>query len=146
MGETVVTIKTKPQPKQRPRSKRIWKNGKPVTITYTPKETVEYENKVRTAYKEQNGLFYGCPVEAEMIFRYAPPESWSKKKKSRAITGELFKTTKPDIDNLIKAVTDAINNDVAYKDDSYLIRVIAVKEYAEEDEIVLKIREYGDEV
>ena len=37
-------------------------------------------------------------------------------------------TKKPDIDNIIKAVLDALNG-VAYKDDTQVVQVMATKKY-----------------
>ena len=39
-------------------------------------------------------------------------------------------TKKPDIDNIIKAVLDALNG-IAYKDDTQVVQVMAQKKYAD---------------
>lgn len=71
------------------------------------------------------------PVEAEFTFGFAPPESWSKKKRAQAITGELRHVVKPDASNLVKFYEDAMNG-VVYRDDSQIDRIVgARKVYAE---------------
>ncbi len=58
---------------------------------------------------------------------YTPPKSWSKKKQREAI-GQ-YKITKPDTDNIIKAVLDGLNG-LAYKDDNLVAVVECSKRYA----------------
>jgi Holliday junction resolvase RusA-like endonuclease len=45
-------------------------------------------------------------VRLSLVFRFAMPASWSKKKREQ-MRGELH-AQKPDIDNLLKAVMDAM--------------------------------------
>jgi len=50
----------------------------------------------------------------------AIPDSWSKKKRQAALTGDLMPTGKPDFDNISKVVCDALNK-IVWKDDSQII-------------------------
>lgn len=58
----------------------------------------------------------------------AVPKSWSKKKQAMAIKGEIRPTSKPDLDNYVKGILDAINT-VIVKDDSRVIGINAIKIY-----------------
>jgi Holliday junction resolvase RusA-like endonuclease len=51
---------------------------------------------------------------------YPIPASWSAAKRARAITGEIKPTVKPDLDNVIKAVCDAMNG-IVLKDDAQIV-------------------------
>lgn len=43
-------------------------------------------------------------------------------KKTAMLSGELLPTKKPDIDNIVKAVLDALN-EVAYRDDTQVVEL-----------------------
>ena len=49
-------------------------------------------------------------------------------------------TKKPDLDNVIKAVLDALNG-VAYKDDSRIVRIEARKEYSDSPRLEIHIKD-----
>ena len=61
-----------------------------------------------------------------MLFR----SSETKTNKALMIARKVFPTKKPDLDNLAKAVLDALNG-VAYKDDCQIVTVLSKKNYAE---------------
>ena len=86
--------------------------------TYTPQETKDYEELVKWSYKARHGgkMLTG-EIRAAITAFYQIPESWSKKKKEQASRDEIKPTVKPDCDNIVKAILDAING-VAYKDDA----------------------------
>ena len=64
----------------------------------------------------------------EIIFYFPVPKSTSKKNKELMLQGKIMHTKRPDIDNCIKSVTDALNN-IAYKDDGQICAITAVKCY-----------------
>jgi Holliday junction resolvase RusA-like endonuclease len=79
-------------------------------------------------------------IEVDFVFGFKPPESWSAKKKARAIAGELRHVTKPDTSNLVKMYEDAMNG-VVYRDDSQIDRIAGAKKvYAEQDFTRIDIR------
>lgn len=63
------------------------------------------------------------------VFR-ALPKSFSKKKREEALLGYIRPTTKPDTDNYVKGVLDALNG-TALKDDSVVCEIFARKFYSE---------------
>ena len=115
-------------PKERP---RVTKSGH----SYTPKATVEYEKRVRTAWKNQSGVKYEGEIAlcAEIRFHMAIPKSERKKRK----VGEPYLKHR-DIDNCDKSVLDALNG-FAYDDDKYIWKIESSKVYAERDYAEVKI-------
>lgn len=116
-----VKVPGRPRGKARPR----FHNGH----AYTPKNTRDFENEIRTCYIEQDGREYAGSilVDVEAIFKI--PESWTKKKKWETIDQGKRPEVRPDIDNIVKIVMDALNG-TAYKDDSQVVEVRARKVYA----------------
>ena len=112
---------------------------------YTPEQTVSYENRIILSYKQAlNGgktPFWETPVSVKIIAHHAIPKSFSKKKREGALAGDIRPQTKPDIDNVVKVVCDALNG-VAYRDDTQVIRVQAEKIYSDEPKLVIAIREF----
>lgn len=73
-----------------------------------------------------------------LIYR-AVPKSWSKRKRADAIADKIRPTTKPDLDNVIKGIKDALNG-VWYKDDSQVVEYGLVgKWYAEEPHVYVRL-------
>ena len=74
------------------------------------------------------------------VFR-ALPKSFSKKKREEAVLGYIQPTTKPDTDNYVKGVLDALNGTVL-KDDSVVCEIFARKFYSERPriEVVLEAK------
>ena len=126
MGETVFMVKGKPQGKARARTTR---NG-----TYTPRKTVEYEKQVRAAYP---GTWYDGAVRLKVLAFFKPPKSASKKKQA-AMLGQYY-THKPDGDNVLKIVKDALNG-VAYHDDAQVADEQCCRFYGTEDAIVVMLQ------
>ena len=97
---------------------------------YTPEATASYENLVRVKAMEAmqgNPLMEG-PVECVIEIVVLPPASWSKKKQTAALEQQVFPTTKPDIDNVVKGIFDAMN-DVVWKDDKQVVKLTVSKRY-----------------
>lgn len=137
------TIKGKPQGKARARTFYDGKSGKMRSIT--PEQTKSYEDLIRWSYKEQGGEYLGKAVMMVFINAYYPiPKSWSKRKRSEALMHFIRPTTKPDCDNIIKVVLDALNG-VAYADDSQVVSVSAEKQYSEDERVDVSIIWAGGE-
>ena len=80
------------------------------------------------------------PLRVEMTFTQTPAESKSKKFKAAALAGEEKPTKKPDIDNLVKLVLDALNG-VFFADDKQVVELEAVKKYGEVSKTTIAITE-----
>ena len=80
-----------------------------------------------------------CPVRLTCVIYRAVPKSWSRRKKADAIADKIRPTTKPDLDNLIKGIKDALSG-VWYKDDSQVVEYGKVgKWYAEEPRVYVRL-------
>lgn len=117
------TVFGNPQGKARPR----------FTMTghaYTPEKTREYERQVKQAYKlhSDGRSFEERPVAIEIIAFFPIPKSASKQVRTQMERGELYPTRKPDCDNVVKVVCDALNG-LAYKDDAQVVAVTCQKHY-----------------
>lgn len=98
---------------------------------YTPEKTASYESLVKMAGHQGMG---GTPMLLEAVAVVLDicvqiPASWSQRKRERAISGDIQPTTKPDIDNVEKAVFDGLNG-IAWKDDVQVVRVTKEKRYS----------------
>lgn len=107
--------------------------------TYTPEKTKNYETLVRELYIIQHGqtLLEG-ELEVKIKAYFTIPKSTSKKKKALMIGKDIRPTKKPDIDNVMKSVTDALN-EIAYKDDSQIVSATVSKYYSEEPRVEVEI-------
>src|SRR5271165_173073 len=52
------------------------------------------------------------PVSIDIIAEFAIPASWSNRKRNRAIIGELWPSGRPDLDNILKQIGDALIGEV----------------------------------
>lgn len=98
---------------------------------YTPEKTASYENLVKiTAMEAMQGrpVIEGAALVEISLF-VTPPESWSEKKKRAALDGDIFPTSKPDIDNVVKGIFDACN-EIVWHDDKQVCDVRIRKRYA----------------
>ena len=95
---------------------RVNRNGR----VWTPAKFKEYEKKIAKAYTDWGGQLREGPVEICVAVYRELPKSRSKKTVSEP------DTFKPDIDNILKIVMDALNG-VAYKDDSQVTKVYIAK-------------------
>ncbi|WP_341456301.1 RusA family crossover junction endodeoxyribonuclease [Clostridium merdae] len=129
-----------PQGKARPRVVRA-KNG--MSMTYTPDKTVVYEELVRLRFKAatQGFRFSDDAQLAMQITAFYPiPKSKSKRIQADMMAGVLRPTKKPDCDNVIKIICDALN-ELAYKDDAQIVVTQMSKYYGEIPRTLVKIME-----
>ena len=119
-------IKTVPIPKGRPR----FYGGHAVT----PEKTRKYEKLIRESWT--HGIVEGKSIMVDIEFRLQIPQSYSKKKKAELEWTPHNK--KPDLDNLVKAVLDALNG-VAFEDDALISDINASKTYAEEPGVYIMV-------
>lgn len=139
-GSIVLTVAGKPTGKGRPK----FGNGR----TYTPAPTRAAEARVRDAWVEA-----GCPRLPEgPVWLYLEvvverPASHWKKDGTLSAAGERlpYPLTRPDLDNVLKLVSDALN-DRAYKDDAHIVDAREVRRWAaprEDGHVRLELRALG---
>ena len=116
-----------PKPKERPRAAIIGGHAR----IFTPKTTEAYEKEIRAAWIRNNGdKPEEGPLMARIYFGLPIPKSETKANKLQMLQKKVFPTKRPDLDNMAKAVLDALNG-VAYKDDCQIVMMISKKNYAE---------------
>ncbi|OQA32198.1 MAG: Endodeoxyribonuclease RusA [Betaproteobacteria bacterium ADurb.Bin341] len=98
---------------------------------YTPEKTASYENLVKVKAQEamQGRPLFDGAVFVEIALFVTPPDSWSEKKKRAALEGDIFPTSKPDVDNVVKGIFDACN-EIVWKDDKQACDVRVQKRYS----------------
>lgn len=141
------TVYGEPVGKGRPRvslRKMRGADGKERTFSqaYTPKETVTYENLVKTEYGAQckNFMFpEDAMLDMRVIAYYSIPKSMTKKKRELIKQRLLRPTKKPDLDNVLKCVADSLNK-IAYRDDSQIVDCQCRKFYSENPRVEVQIR------
>lgn len=124
---------------------RVTARGGKFAHAYTPKKTKDFEDAIRFEFMASNCekmpvYDKDIPLYAVMTFGFGVPKSYSKKKREACLNGEMFPTKKPDTDNIIKSVLDALVG-AAYADDAQVITIIADKIYAEEPFVEVSIYE-----
>lgn len=122
--------------KGRPRVGRVAGHAR----LFTPAKTVNYEGLVAHCAHEAMG---GAPLLDEAVMVrvgiYCPvPASWSAKKRDAALCGRIRPTTKPDIDNCIKALFDGMNG-VVWRDDVLAVEVSVAKQYDLSPRVVVEV-------
>ena len=135
-----IIIPGEPQGKARPR----------VTVrggyahAYTPEKTAQYEAHIRQCYWQKYRDAYKYvekPVRVEVEAVFGIPKSASRTKRQDMLDGIIKPTKKPDADNILKAVCDALNS-LAWGDDAQVTSVKIIKVYG--DEPCVRVRIYGD--
>lgn len=127
-----------PKGKGRPRFSQVAGHAKATT----PKDTVLYENLVRTEYQRQCGearFEDGSMLDLRVVAYYPIPSSKSKKQQRLMEDGVIRPTTKPDSDNILKIVADSLNQ-IAYKDDAQVVDAQIRKFYSRKPRVVVSIR------
>ena len=133
-----------PVGKGRPRAAR---RGAGV-IMFTPGKTADYEALMAAtaaaalagAMRIGTSKLLDGPLAAMLEMQFPVPSSWSKAKRARALAGVEWHTSKPDADNVAKAILDACNG-VVFRDDSQIVILIATKAFSEEPGVRVVIRE-----
>lgn len=119
----------------RPRFKRVGK----FTKTYDPAKSKSWKESVRWQFieqmhKENRSMIEGV-IEADLVFLLPRPKSLPKKTK--------YHVKKPDLDNLVKSVFDALQG-IAFHSDSQIYKMTVTKLYETKIPGVSVILKKGD--
>lgn len=133
------TVPGDPKGKGRPRFSRVGK----FTKTYTDAKTRLYELKI--ANEAKLAMFphepLETPVAVYMEINVPIPASYSKKRKEACLLGFEMPCKKPDADNILKGILDAMN-EIVYKDDVQVIKINVIKKYSSEPCVYVVVKEY----
>lgn len=135
MDKVKFTVMGEPKGKGRPRFST--QTGR----AFTPKQTVNYETLVHTEYMVQcKGFRFpdDAMLDMRILAYYSVPKSGGKKAKAQKLANIIRPTKRPDMDNVVKMVADALNQ-VAYKDDTQIVDCQCRKFYSEKPRIEVTI-------
>ncbi|HBF7766709.1 TPA: RusA family crossover junction endodeoxyribonuclease [Clostridioides difficile] len=118
------TIDGEPVGKERPRMNTYAKR------TYTPNKTKNYEDYIKYLYQSKVKYYFKGYIKMTLRCYYSIAKSNSKKVKEQKRNNVLRPSKKPDIDNVVKIIADALN-EIAYKDDTQIVEVVASKYYSD---------------
>ena len=135
MGTVVFCVDGQAVPQGRP---RFAKNGH----AYDPAKSREYKKLVALTAKEamrgKVPFVKGTALRCLITIYCNIPKSLAKKDKQRAIDQSLRPTKKPDIDNIAKAITDAMNG-IVYDDDAQITELHCQKYYGDDPKAVIVV-------
>lgn len=134
-------VEGNPKGKARPRFSH--KSG----TVYTPAKTARYERLIRKAFLAAGGkaIPSDCYVGIIVDAYFQIPKSYTKGKRLACQHNVNRPAKKPDIDNVLKAVMDALNG-AAYVDDKQVVSVTCRKYYAADGEGYIKVNVREDKV
>lgn len=120
-----ITIPGEPVAQGRPRFSSA--NG--FFRAYDPPKSREYKHYVKTIALTQNFKPIDGPVVMEVFVYRGTPKAWSSKKRLEAEKGLHKPALKPDADNYVKSIKDALNG-IAYHDDGQVVVLHISKHYS----------------
>lgn len=111
---------------------------------YTAQKVMDYREIIREKaleeIKKQKWERTGGPIGVRIKEYREIPKSFSKKKYELALSGEIRPVVKPDVDNIAKAILDALNG-VVWEDDKQIVNLSLEKHYSEESFVLLEVEE-----
>ena len=110
---------------------------------FTPAKTKDFEYRLKEYYQGAAGGYIfakGVPISVSIEFGMAIPQSTSKKRTEQMINGYIKHTVKPDLDNMVKSVLDALNG-VAWYDDAQIVQLNVNKRYTKTPNIYINIHD-----
>ena len=122
--------------------------GRPIFTTRSgkrwaidPPRSREYKAKVRACAMSAGKPSLITGAVRLLVLEYRPiPKSWSNRKQEAAREGRLYPTTRPDFDNIIKAITDALNG-VFWEDDRQVVDGHVRQFYSDDPRVVVEVEE-----
>ena len=125
-------------PQGRPRLTTIGGHAR----AYDPPKSRAYKCYVRECAVNQcrldlNNLYLGA-VNFKVTEYRTIPQSWSKVQRLKALDGVIKPVTKPDTDNILKIIKDALNG-VFWKDDAQVVHDEITKVYAETPRVIVEV-------
>lgn len=139
-----LTLSIPGDPVAKGRARAVVFNDKPQI--YTPAKTRNFENLVKLAAQVQmvGRKPFEVPIIVTARFFVSIPRSWPMKKQARARSGEILPQSRPDLDNLAKAITDGMNK-LVFRDDSLICDLILSKRYDLVPRAEITVESYEEE-
>lgn len=110
---------------------------------YTPTTTKDYECLIQQYFILKYPKFVQLQnrIKITIIAYMKIPKSTKKSEEKDMLENISSPIKKPDIDNIVKVVLDALNQ-FAFKDDMQITKLDVEKKYSLEEKIYIKIEEY----
>lgn len=108
--------------------------------TYTPADTAAYEKLISDLYRLQYKTlaFPDGALDLRIKAYFGVPKSDSAKTTLQKLANVIRPTKKPDMDNIVKIVADALNG-VAFRDDSQIVDCMVRKFYSDSPRVEITI-------
>lgn len=120
--------------------KPVMAGGRPLISKHTDRKTGEYMGKItalaRVAMAGRDPI--AGPVDVAFVVRMEIPASWPDWKRAAAAAGQIRPDTKPDEDNIKKAVYDAFKA-VVWADDVQVCDGTFRKRYHEQPAVLVRV-------
>lgn len=139
IGTVTFFVPGMPVGKGRPRATNI--GGK--ARMYTPAKTASYESLVAWAAHDAMAgrAALDGPVVLELQVAMPVPSSWSRRARAAALADLAPPTRKPDIDNVIKIICDAVNG-IVWGDDVQVVDCQLTRRYRETPGVRVMVARY----
>lgn len=112
-------------PAAQPRAKMVRATGR----TYTPDSADAWKGAVKATWRAAREESFNGHLQMRLAFHLPRPKGHLTSKGALTKSAPRFHTQKPDIDNLIKAVMDALTNAGAYGDDCQVAELRVTKHW-----------------
>lgn len=137
-SDIVLSIPVEPLAVQ---SARFFRCGRKIK-SFQPEKVTSFKQIVRIYARKQlpeNFRIFDAPVAVEADFVFPPTKSLRKRELEKIAEGEIvYKSTRPDVDNLTKATFDALTG-ILWKDDARVTDYRVRKIYGGTAEIRIRI-------
>jgi len=113
-------------------------------VRYQPKQVTQNAENIKSQVISQlpeSFKIIANPVVVDAIFIFPPLKSFNKKMKQHIDNGGyIIKSTKPDLDNLEKAINDALEG-IVFLNDSQVCKVRKLKYYGNTPQVRIRVTE-----
>lgn len=137
------TVSGNPQALKRHRTVTKGRGGKPLPfpMQYDPSKNDKADFLAKCMrYKPETPLEE--PLSVILLFSFARPNSHFGTGRNSGIlksSASAYHVKRPDLDNLVKFVLDALNG-IFWKDDTYICRIETAKNYSEKPGVTIQIK------
>jgi Holliday junction resolvase RusA-like endonuclease len=135
-------IAGEPRAWERPGATIRWEGSRPYIHWYIRAEEARWRESIAWVAKAaMRGRKPASEAVALLTHLFiAPPASWSWKRKQAARSGAILPTGRPDADNYLKGLTDAMIG-IVFEDDALIVDTRAIKRYSDRPALRVEIRE-----
>lgn len=137
-----IIVPGQPRALERNRTRIVDKrDGTRFVANYLPAQSAREQSNIRKFAHDAMGdrPILDGPIDLRIVAFLAIPRSWSKTAQSLALADKLRPTGKPDADNVLKGVEDAMSG-VVYRDDALITDTAIWKRYSASPRLLIEVR------